>query len=817
MPDRTNQGVDAAGRPTADYGKTIAGNSEGESFDKASVERGRQLLSQIPSGSVDTAKKNTEMLVSPTYGSITVPNFNNQRYRDMITKNDYVPYVVGILAPSQFDPDLISVHVGSPTSIILYDMEGKPTGTIDQFDANSTIELLNKPKQFANGYWGVPTKDGRNYVLLVSIDNLRNVMSNELNKKLDVGQTGWLDKNTKEGAWVKEIRETLKEINPETLENAVTISETFINLVPEGQTKTTLQGIHGAIILDMIRQAWHNLNIINNKVTIEPKPGVDIVNLQTKLQTLVNTGRLSIDTLKTGLLYSSPIFKDYSELKMTKGMIDPSVNAKDFLEYVNNRQKTWENSPDIRSLIASASMLEWVNFTQAIKWFQDLGQISPWLTQNPGTVHAVGAGVTNINATTQNTPSVWWQVNNTTITWSISQDGVTWWKVSSTLSMAGQGVVQGFGDIMKLWKGDPIATLGIGAALFYGVYKMFKQFGFLGGIAGFLGLWAINNWEKIGDNLSGLWDVAKKTAAKVEEGIDHLRWKTWSSASPDKPAESSEKPAEVTEDQKYLREQTLQNTALSGKIDQLSDLQKKYNKPAIGKIWDYITYIETNLKDTPLTQIFPDDHKESIYYDTGKTPISVPPNLDSKMLKAVLRSYLGWSWIDSISGTWDTAGVVDKQKFMDTYGITPEDIKTKKLTDILSVIHQKRKVNAQPSNSPPSQAASPQSSPPSNSPPAAASVAPTNTWEKLVVGGLEIVKRMNVQIDKNAQVYDAQWNNMAANFLKKDPSGNTYLPKDEVVVVTSNTIKIWQDLYAEIEHTWTTMYIRVQNLKQITI
>ncbi len=54
---------------------------------------------------------------------------------------------------------------------------------------------------------------------------------------------------------MKEIRETLKEINPETLEKAVTISETFINLVPEGQTKTTLQGIHGAIILDMIRQA----------------------------------------------------------------------------------------------------------------------------------------------------------------------------------------------------------------------------------------------------------------------------------------------------------------------------------------------------------------------------------------------------------------------------------------------------------------------------------------------------------------------------------------------------------------------------------
>ena len=180
MPDRTNQGVDAVGRPTADYGKTITGNSGNESLDMASVDRGRQLFSQIRSGSVDTVKQNSQTLVSPSLGSITVPKFENQLYRDMITKNDYVPYVVGILAPSQFDPDRISVHVGSPTSIILYDMEGKPTGTIAQFDVNSTIELLNKPKQFANGYWGVPTKDGRNYVLLVSIDNLRNVMSNEV-------------------------------------------------------------------------------------------------------------------------------------------------------------------------------------------------------------------------------------------------------------------------------------------------------------------------------------------------------------------------------------------------------------------------------------------------------------------------------------------------------------------------------------------------------------------------------------------------------------------------------------------------------------
>ena len=126
MPDRTNQGVDAAGRPTADYGKMISGNSGSESFNMASVERGRQLFNQIRNRSVDMAKKNTEMLVSPTYGSITVPNFNNQRYREMITKDGYNPFIVGTLVPSQHDADSIRIMVASQTPIILHDQNGNP-------------------------------------------------------------------------------------------------------------------------------------------------------------------------------------------------------------------------------------------------------------------------------------------------------------------------------------------------------------------------------------------------------------------------------------------------------------------------------------------------------------------------------------------------------------------------------------------------------------------------------------------------------------------------------------------------------------------
>jgi hypothetical protein len=208
---------------------------------------------------------------------------------------------------------------------------------------------------------------------------------------------------------VKEIEQTLKEINPETLDQAVTLSEEFINRVPDAQTKATLQGVHGAMILNMLRQAGHNLMIQNGKVTIEPKPGVSVVELQTKLQTLVDTGRLSIDTLKTGLLYSSPAFKRYAtELGITKDSqgnvtISPQANGKAFLAYVSDLKKAGSNSPDITSLLSSESMLESVNFNQAMKGFQDLGQVSEFAEKNPGVFAAVGA---NIDAATQNIPSV---------------------------------------------------------------------------------------------------------------------------------------------------------------------------------------------------------------------------------------------------------------------------------------------------------------------------------------------------------------------------------------------------------------------------
>lgn len=107
---------------------------------------------------------------------------------------------------------------------------------------------------------------------------------------------------------------------------------------------------------------------------------------------------------------------------------------------------------------------------------------------------------------------------------------------------------------------------------------------------------------------------------------------------------------DVTEDQKYLREKIMQNTSVIASVNRVSQIAKKNNRPETGKIEDYLKFIETDLKDKPLTQLFPDDHIESIFSDSHTTPIIVRENLDKKILKEVLRAYLGGEDMDRLFG-----------------------------------------------------------------------------------------------------------------------------------------------------------------------
>jgi hydroxymethylpyrimidine/phosphomethylpyrimidine kinase len=98
------------------------------------------------------------------------------------------------------------------------------------------------------------------------------------------------------------------------------------------------------------------------QVTIMPKPGTDVVNLQEKLQTLINTNRISLDTVKIGMLYSSPAFAKYAEMKKTKDasgkdIIDPKASSQDFMMYLTDLQKAGNKSGDLQSILGSQAML----------------------------------------------------------------------------------------------------------------------------------------------------------------------------------------------------------------------------------------------------------------------------------------------------------------------------------------------------------------------------------------------------------------------------------------------------------------------------
>lgn len=94
----------------------------------------------------------------------------------------------------------------------------------------------------------------------------------------------------------------------------------------------------------------------------------------------------------------------------------------------------------------------------------------------------------------------------------------------------------------------------------------------------------------------------------------------------------------------------MQNTSVIASVNYVSQTAKKYKKPETGEMEDYLQFIEIDLKDKPLNQLFPQDHKESIFYDNFNTPISVPDKLSKKMLKKVLLVYLGGANMDQLSG-----------------------------------------------------------------------------------------------------------------------------------------------------------------------
>lgn len=89
------------------------------------------------------------------------------------------------------------------------------------------------------------------------------------------------------------------------------------------------------------------------------------------------------------MLYSSPSFAKYAEMKKTKDasgkeIIDPKASPQNFIAYIADIQKAGNKSGDITAILGSQAMFQGVNMQQAIKGFQDMGQVNAeWAKQDP--------------------------------------------------------------------------------------------------------------------------------------------------------------------------------------------------------------------------------------------------------------------------------------------------------------------------------------------------------------------------------------------------------------------------------------------------
>ncbi len=609
-----------------------------------------------------------------------------------------------------------------------------------------------------------------------------------------------------------EIKEALSEINPVNLEKAISISESVINMLAEPM-KSTMRWVHGAIIFDILRNAGHNLALKNGQIEIIPKPGTNVVNLQEKLQTLVNTGKLSLDSLKLWMLYSSPSFKEYANLKKTAdGKIDPKASTQDFMQYLKDLEKAGNKSGDIQTILQSGNILNGVNMPQAIKGFQDLGQVGTWLEKNQAVVTKVAQVTENVSQqtptgakTASNVPT---EPNNT-LTGKLGAEGKTGGHFTWVAGDAGKWLLHGVSDLFSLGKWDPLATLGIWAALIYGIYKGFQKFGFLGWIAALFWIGALNNIEKIMWRAwVDSWDIAEKakklaqeTAAKAKAEAEKLTGGGTKNEKKDEEKKWGETTG-LTEAQKYFRNSITADKALVERVNKAADI--KWNV-STAKFDDYINYIEKDIADTPLSKIFPIDHTKSIFHDSVNTELSPDSKMGTKMLKRVMRAYLVGTGYDTLSGTGDTGWKTEKETFLKNMEITEDDIKNKKLSDVLVRIQSKRSGGIKPTEAQKEDAKT-------------NSNKPAETIKSHKIGNVDVEVGKNVQLDVLTVPRGADRELLSTSKLKKEKVEgieNFVLPKGSVVTLGDSVLEISSLNYVKVKYAWEEFYVYLNSLKPI--
>lgn len=417
----------------------------------------------------------------------------------------------------------------------------------------------------------------------------------------------------------------------------------------------------------------------------------DVNDLNTLINGYITSGKLSLDDLRTGLLYDTSSFNDFVTARTDKdGKV---LNASDatlakYVEFLKMKNpKSAADDAFLKSYGDGASYAA-LESTVVAKRAEKDKKVEVVYT----TVVAEGIKTGKIDT---------W-IGKIDVSSEASQKLLKnrdWKKTAQDFGNAPVGTTFSVaGDIVKAsGSSAPIVFLGL---LYLGFKALTGEFGtknhkiagwkiILGGLFAHGVSKAFGGPEALGKIIDGIGgDGTQDTPAETGNTGGKNGGK-----SGDKGGEKKEE--KLTINQQELRDRLLANTEIRPKINAfVTEEKKKWTAGKTGTLEDYAKFISsTQFQEiSPEYLIFNANHNESVFSlsPSLSSHISLPNNLDPLVFKRVMRTYLTTK---DITTKWPKGdqdlGAPEKETFLQWNGLTGENMKEKKFQDVVNIVHEK--------------------------------------------------------------------------------------------------------------------------------
>jgi hypothetical protein len=389
--------------------------------------------------------------------------------------------------------------------------------------------------------------------------------------------------------------------------------------------REAVRGFFGLSLLRRLSFAGYQVTLISNKIEVKPTPGSKSTQAQAvQLETFLNREPIMQTNIAYGLIYGSSRFQEYAiaSTKIEGDKKTVPTPTRNYLEYLSDANK-WQSQNQIsledQALFASRSSIDTILRDQKQVNGLILGAPQIWValqTLANNQVQAQQAAQALIKATQAVPANTTPQSTNSTPPANNM--------LAKYLGKAGLAVEGGASDLMNTPGAMPALIMAFIATWIFGDFK--KALMVLGGAFG----------------ISAIANVVQNPKADEAKPTQPQNAKNLKQAPVNVPVPKTIDTSKMTPSQKKAVEKI-------EKDPQLTDMVAIIRKTQISKWWvetadmaDYINFIHSDhIQKRKISEVLnPQDFKFSIFSDEASFDRANQNNLNTMMLKRIMRVYL---------------------------------------------------------------------------------------------------------------------------------------------------------------------------------